>query len=489
MNHTLRTLVLGLALSAATAGARAEDLPVLTLEDAKAQCKKTSYTLRMAGEKLVQAETMIDKAWVMVKPQLNAIGTYTHNGTEASLPMPDWNSVTMDPAICGTSPFCFERINNMDIQKQDTVGFVLSLQQPLFMARAYTAIKMANQGYELARLNTENLEDYLLHTVEMAYLGALTAQKFASIARHAVEVRSEHLKVARAKFEVGDQPKITVLRAEIDVKKAEQDLRSAENSVELAKEAIALLIGRKDARFQLAEHALASRPARSLEDFVSQAYADRRDLSLARLNLELAEKTELDAWLRFAPTLVFTGMFRASDTKGFTDEYYTWNIGLSLSLPLYDGGLRYAYIDEAESKIREAQVAIEEKQAAIAAELRQLWLRLELAEANLAKARESLSLAQEQVELAKVSFEAGAVTALEVTDANLGLFVSEINVASEELNLELAIRNLEKATRMFNPLGASAGAAGGASMGSAPSSQGEEMGGAMGGAMGAGMGM
>jgi outer membrane protein TolC len=480
MNKRTLTACLALGLFAPAAGA--QDAPVLTLEQAKELCRKNSYTIRAAQEKLVQAETLIDKAWVMVKPQLNAVGTYTHNDKGVSLSFPMVGSGPMCP---NGENLCYLGLAQADIQKSDTLSFIASLQQPLFLARAYTAIKMANQGYDLAKLNIENLEDYLLHTVEMAYLGALTTQKFVSIAQHAVEVRSEHLKIAQAKFEVGDQPKITVLRAGIDVKKAEQDLRSAENGLAMAKEAIALLIGRPDAAFGLQAPTLASRPAASLEDFIARAQAERRDLSLARLNLELAEKTELDAWLRFAPSLLFTGMFRASDTKGFTDEYYTWNIGLTLSLPLYDGGLRYAYIDEAESKIREARVAMEEKQAAIRSEIRQLWLRLELAESNLAKARESLTLAQEQVELARVSFDAGAITNLEVTDANLGLFVAEINAAQEELNLELAIRNLEKATRMFNPLGSAASAsAGGSSTGG-----GSEMGGAAGGQSTSGMGM
>ncbi|HOX46898.1 MAG TPA: TolC family protein [Myxococcota bacterium] len=493
MNHTLRTLACGLALLTAAPAVRAEDAPVLTLEQAKEQCKKNSYTLRSAQEKLVQASTLIDKAWVMVKPQLNAVGTYTHSAPDASLTFPNFNdifdNITTDPAICTDPehPICVDwtqvRTSTTEIVKKDSFGFAAQLSQPLFLARAYTSIKMANQAYELTKLSIDNLQDYLLDSLELAYLGALLAQKYQAIAAHAVEVRGEHLKVATAKFEVGDQPKLSVLAAEIDLKKAEQDVLTAANALAQTKEAIALLIGRADANFEIEKPALVERPTGTVEDIIQKALGNRRDLAIANLSLELNEKTKLDAWLRFAPSLFLTGMFRATDTKGFTGEYYSWNVGLTLSLPLYDGGLRYAYLDEAESKIRESQIAIEQIRASIASEIRQSWLKMERAEANLAKAREALTLAQEQVELAKVSFDAGAITSLEVTDANLGLFVSEVTVAQEEVNLELAIRALHKATRSFSPTS-------NASVGGSMSGGGESQGGSMGGmSTSGGMGM
>jgi outer membrane protein TolC len=467
MNHTLRALACGLALLTAAPAVRAEDAAqLLTLEAAKELCKKNNLSLKSAQEKLVQAEALIDKAWSMVKPQLNAVGTYTHNGTEAVLPFPDWNSLTVnptsDPNICGGQFACFGTINNIEIQKQDTVGFMASLQQPLFLAQAYTTITSANTAHDLVKLGIENVEEYLMYVVEAAYYQALTVQKFVQIAQHGLEVKAEHLKVAQAKFEVGDQPKITVLSAEIEVKTAEQDLKTAEKNLEMAKEGLATLIGR-DANFSLEQPVPPGRPAETVQAFIDKALHQRRDLAAAKLNLELAENQKLDSWLQFAPSLFFSARFMASDTKGFTDKYYSWNLGLTLSLPLYDGGLRYARIDEAESKIREANLTIEDKRITIGTEIRTQWIRMELAEANLAKAREALTLAQEQVELAKVSFDAGAVTNLEVIDANAGLFISEQNVARQELALWIAILNLEKSTQMYNPNTSMAG--GGASGG------------------------
>lgn len=450
----------------------------LTIEQARELVRQNNFGLRIARERLLQTEALIDKSWVGYKPQLNASGTYTHTEPSASIAMPDiqglfqsvFDNVILnpggDPDICEGQPACVDWQNvqapegeKTQIIKRDSVAFSASLYQPLFNARAYTAIKQAYAGYDLAAINTDNLEEYMLHSLDVAYYSALTARKYVAAAEKAVELRRAHLEIARAKFEVGDQPKITVLRAEIDLNQAEQDVRTAENSLALAKEGLALLMAR-DVDFDLVAPEPVKKPDSSLRAFIERALEKRRDLRIAELGLELAERDKQDAWFRFLPTLGLTGSFRASDTKGFTGEYYTWNVGLALSIPLYDGGLRYAELDEARSKIRESRLQLEQTRLNIRSEIRQLWLNMESAQANLTKARKALTLAEEQAELAKISFEAGAITNLEVLDANHVVFLSEVNAAQLELQYQLAILKLEKAVRMFNPAGGSVSTSG-----------------------------
>lgn len=431
--------------------------PPLTLADAKALALKSNPTLTAARERLHQVNMLIDKAWTMVKPQWTATGTYTHYNTGMDLTFPDFSSIGTSADVCGPAwdpniGFCFTRYETQTLQKQDSFNFYSQITQPLFLARAISSIKSAYKSYDIASINTTNTEDYLLYTLEVAYYGALAAKKFVAIAANAVEVRAEHLKVARAKFEVGDTPKITALSAEIALNQAEQDLKSAQNSLEISKESIQLLIGQRR-EFSLVAPKPPSRPTETLKQYIALAFEKRRDLSVAHLNLELAKEAKADAWYRFLPSLTAIGTLRVADVKGFTNEYLTWNVGLALTIPLYDGGLRYAYLDEAKSKIREAKAEIEQTRQSITSEIRQLWLKMEMAEANLHKAHRSVELAKEQVELANASFNAGASTHLEVLEANSSLFITEMTEAQQELNLQLAVLRLSKAATMFNPAG------------------------------------
>lgn len=447
---------------------------VLTLDEAQRMARGRSPTLQAAREKLEQAALIVDKAWVMMKPQVNAVGTYTHYNVGMALQMsfPNFADPTsiifnpgLDPNICAGNFACFDpnKLVRYDtvIQKQDSFGFVATLSQPLVLPRAFTQIGNAYRAVDLARLNTDNLEDFIEYAVAAAYYGSLTAQKYVEIAKKSVDTRRAHLEVTRAMAEVGTTPQINVLRAEIDLNRAEQDQKRAENGLSLALEALKLLIG-CDRDIALTPPPPVEHPQDSLERLTEQALMLRRDLQLVRLNLEMARTQEKDAWFRFLPNLMLSGMFRVADVKGFSDSYTSWSIGLTLSLPLYDGGMRYAAIREAESKIRESAIQIGEKERAIRSELRQLWLKLEMAEANLAKARRAVDLAREQTQLAEASFQAGASTNLEVIDAHTLLFSTEIAAATEELNQQLSLLRLQKAVRMFDPSGASAAGSGGA---------------------------
>ena len=431
--------------------------PPLSIAEAKTLAKKHNTSLQSLREKLVQADVMIDKAWVMYKPQWNIAGSYTHWNEEVAFQMSAFNSVFTELHHLDNEFPIVPSLTDELIQKQDTFGAQTTLTQPIFLARAFTTIKSAYKAYDLAKITTENAEDFLLNNLEIAYYGALTAQKFVSIAEESVQIRKEHLRDATSKFEVGDSTKFNVLRAEIDANRAEQDLKRAENGLAIAKEIIRLLCG-TDNDFSLVQPEAPKPPTESIDDFIKRALDTRRDLKSARLSLELGELAKKDAWFRFLPVVGFTGMLRWADMKGFSDKYYAWSVGVGISLPLYDGGLRYAFINEANSKIRDAEIQIEDKTRTIKSEIRQLWLKMDMASANLEKARRSSALAKEQVQLAKSSFEAGAVTNLEVLDANAILFISQMNEAQEELNLELDILKLVQALTTFNPTGATGAA-------------------------------
>lgn len=444
---------------------------VLTLDQALNMARQHNPALKIARESLRQTELLIDKAWSAYKPQWTATGTYTHYNTGMYLDMPDFTSIGTSPEACGPAwnpdiGFCFTRFEKLTIQKQDSFNFYTQVTQPIFVARAISAIRSAYRAYDLARLNERNSEDYLLYSVQVAYYGALTAQRFVAISRAAVELRKEHLKVARAKFEVGETPKITVLSAEISLNQAQQDLKSSEKSLELSKENLRLLCG-VEGDFGLAEPPPPARPVQAPEQLVAEALGSRRDILGAHINLELAEENKRDAWYRFLPSLVATGSLRVADVKGFTNEYFTWQVGLALSVPLYDGGLRYAYLKESRSRVRQARYQLEQARRNVASEIHQLWLRMEMASANLQKARHAVELAREQVQLARASFAAGSSTHLEVEEANSALFVAEMNEAQQQLNFNLAVLRLDKARTMYSPLGGDAGA----SAASAPAAQ------------------
>ena len=103
-------------------------------------------------------------------------------------------------------------------------------------------------------------------------------------------------------------------------------------------------------------------------------------------------------------------------------------------------------------QLAEAHHALRGARAKAEDELRRALLDLESARANRVKAEEQLKLARENAALVKSTYDAGAATYLEVTDANSALLGAELTFLSETLNADLAVLKLQKAAGAFDPL-------------------------------------
>ena len=139
--------------------------------------------------------------------------------------------------------------------------------------------------------------------------------------------------------------------------RAEQDVRRAENSYASAKVALATLLSRDDANFEVQAPEPPAPPEGSPEDLVAKAASERLDVLAANKSIELAKKGKQGALAKYLPNLFLTGAYRWANVKGFTGESTSWNVGLALSWNLFDGGLREAELKEHDSKIVEAKAA------------------------------------------------------------------------------------------------------------------------------------
>ncbi len=167
--------------------------------------------------------------------------------------------------------------------------------------------------------------------------------------------------------------------------------------------------------------------------------------------MTLTEKQHDGLETGYAPTLGAFGHYRWSNVGGFTGQETSWDLGLSLSWNLFDGGLREANLREARAKVAEADSSRRSTEAKTVEEVKRARLDLDSAVANRAKAGEQLALARENHRLVEVNFKAGAATYIEVSDATAALVSAELGMVSEALNADLAALRLLKAAGAFNP--------------------------------------
>jgi outer membrane protein TolC len=105
------------------------------------------------------------------------------------------------------------------------------------------------------------------------------------------------------------------------------------------------------------------------------------------------------------------------DPPTATVPHTGWQAQLVLTLPLYDGGLRYGLEHERKALAEEARVNVEATLRQARSDVRTAFEELERADLALDQARQSEAFAKKALELANLAYRAGATTNLEVIDA------------------------------------------------------------------------
>jgi outer membrane protein TolC len=449
--------------------------PILKLEEALREAEAKNLDLKAARARLDQSKELHWEAWSAYLPQVAAGGTYTHNsfpdvtvsvpafvtirarqgppGTPDNPSDPTASPVTGRPLPGSASPdFLFTDNTNAVVQKQNQLNGQIQATQALIAPQAWFAIAAARAGERLAEDSTENFRRDILFSVAQAYYGAAGQKQVVGVQERQLAIARDHEKDAQVRYDAGTTPKVTLLRAEIDRARAEQDLKRAQNSFLSAKVALATLLDRKDAGFEVEVPESPRLPTADPAALEEAAARDRPDVRAAGEQITVAEKNRAGVITRYLPTLGAFGRYQYSNAAGFSGDTTTWAVGLSLNWTILDGFLRESDLRANAARVREAEASRASTLARARAEVQTARLDLDSAVANREKAKEQVALARENQRLVNVNYQAGAATYIEVSDANSALNTAELTLVSEALNADLAALRLLRAAGAFNPV-------------------------------------
>jgi outer membrane protein TolC len=432
--------------------AQAETL--VTLKQAYAHAMRNHPSILMLKERVLQAEVARYKAWSPLKPTASLQATYTYNDQSVPFNFPIWEAgmnLVPDSNSPGGFKAEFNAILDSYIQKQHQFGFNVVAKLPLFMGPAYQGIGIARKQVELARLSTVRSEKDFMLNVAQAYYLVVTQKEVVKALEKKVEVNNKHLEAAKARFQVGQSARSMVLRADLVATQDNQKLRQQVNTLKAARRQLAILLGLTgsvEVQRPAEPVSIAATGKRQVDDALQQ----RHDYQATELAVSIARQSRKAAWWGFAPTLDLTWLYRWTNAEGFAGDKDQWNLMFTLNLPLYDGGIRYANLRDAKSKIREATLQQGALGLQIEGQIVKLRADVESANAGVISARKAVELARTTASDMEASFQAGAMTQLDVIDANQRLLDAELAVTSSLFQRDLARLSLAHALGRYDPL-------------------------------------
>ena len=466
----------------------------LDLAEALQLAVKHNPGLRAAAELEVQSRAQRDQAWAFVQPTVSANYQYRVNDREIAFDPADGFDTSFltdafDP-IFGNLGFIFGEmfaagwidgddcndlaaingfsdcqeltdafLNGTDlggdsgadtpaadplvVQPKTQQFFNVQAQWPL-SPRAITMHQAGQRGVESSRARIRQARDQLMLGVIQGYAGAWQAQETVKLLREQVALAEAHLKDTEALSNAGMITKDVLLRAQLEVERTRRTVRDAEQGARAAQRGLRIAIGRPELELgTLAPLPEVGISRASAEGLATEAEAGRAEVAAAQADAAAARAMKADAVLQFLPQLAVTGQFNWSDQQaGFDNIRTSWFIGLGVSLPIWDGGVKIHNTRAAASRQRQAEAQVESVRQQVAMEVENAWDAYETRRDAVSFTRLERDLAAEAYRLVQVRYKAGGARQVELLDAQSQLAFAELSLVQALADTQVAAAEL-----------------------------------------------
>lgn len=314
----------------------------------------------------------------------------------------------------------------MGLDNSYNVGF--SATMPLIAPQLWKSLKLSDsqilQNVEAARSSRLAL----INSVENAYYSLLLAEDSKKVIQESYDNAVFNHDVYQKKFQVGAASEYDVLRTSVAVKNVEPELTQADIAIKQARLQLTILMGLD------ATHALT--PATTLSDYEKTMYdntlgidrsidgnTDLRMLDLQTRSLRDALSIQKMAWY---PTLSMNASYNwTSSNDGTPLKNLQWSpysiVGLTLNIPLFEGGQRYHRIKQAQIQVDEMKWQRENLERNINMQVDLAIDNIKMNVKQIASNAESVRQADKAHSIMEKSFEIGAASYLDLRDSELAL--------------------------------------------------------------------
>jgi len=324
----------------------------------------------------------------------------------------------------------------------------ISVKQPLYTAgKIGTALRLASVEAEGSMIDVDRAEQDLALEVVKAYYGLLWAERYRDLVAATQEQRKRHAEMARARFNNGVATEVDVLRSEVAVANGAPDLVRAENAIRQARALLNYYLARPvDFPTRTSqEFELKPWDQLDLEALAQEAERSRPELSRLRIAERSAEHqlqlARAESRLRVDATAGFGVSTRLTENL-FNSDFTRWNVGVNLTLPVFDGFRRSGLVAQAVANQRAVRLEREKVQQQVRLGLQQALDEVRAAQETINAARANISQAERVLTMTQENYRYGAATTLDIVDAQTALSVARTNLLKGLHDYAVARANL-----------------------------------------------
>jgi outer membrane protein TolC len=291
----------------------------------------------------------------------------------------------------------------------DTYSYGLTGTQLLFDGfKTYDNIKAASENIRAAEYNYKFTSSEVRLRLRTAFINLLKAEELLNITQEIYNIRKNNLVLITLSYESGLEHKGALLNAEANLDSAKFEISQAKRTLEVAQRELIKEIGRTTFS-----------PLRVQGDFkVSDAVLEKPDFEvmvnnhpyLAKL---IAQKNSSSFGIKaakaeFLPQLSASAGINRSSSKWMPEDD-NWNAGLTLSFPIFEGGLRLAQVAKARAQFKQLEANERSAKDELIVALQEAWTELQDAIETVEVQKKFLDAAQERAKIAEAQYSLGMI--------------------------------------------------------------------------------
>jgi TolC family type I secretion outer membrane protein len=418
----------------------AEQGRTLTLKECIAISLEHNTDAVVARKSMASAKAGVLGAVSNFLPNLSANASYSHSVQSF-----------LDP-LSGITVEGVEIPERFLERKTDSYSAGVTVRQTIFGGGYnFSNLSYARAGYRIAQDGYEQTRHLVALEAKVRYYDLLRAKRLLQVAEELVHSSEEQVKREESLMEIGATTKANLLKVKVKLGEDRLGLISAQNNLSIAKANLNDILGWDlETEVEVVEDLTTERISLDFDSLVEKALAENPAVKMAQEELRQSKATLGMARSGRMPSLSASGGYSWYDSDlpedaGDWRDHDSWNVGLSLSLPIFDGFSTKSNISQAKLGRAVSEENLKQSRRDVTLAVKQAYLNVTEAERRMQVAGESLALAEEERRLVEERYRLGASFLLELIDSQVAYTTAQTNHISALYDYQLALAQLEQA--------------------------------------------
>jgi len=341
------------------------------------------------------------------------------------------------------------QVQEIQVGSDHEYDLALTLEQPLFDARVFPALRANRLAVESAAAGVLDRRTAIALAARLAYYEALLAREQVEVQRQALAQAEDRLAQVEELFGAGTAAEFDVLVARVEVDNIRPDLIDAENRMRLSAQRLKRVVGLPPAtEVELTGDFLPISSPPGLDEAVEAALLARGDLEALRLAAEAqAQRVQRESRSNL-PSVQFLAELRrqaSSDQAVPDDLVQSSNAQVQVTVPIFQGGARKARVEQERATLESNRLRVQQRTEDVRLQVQEALLALTGARQAIEASEANVERAETALGIAKVRFTNGLSTQVELNDAELAVTRARSNFAGARYAYSAAWARLQAA--------------------------------------------